>query len=46
MALLVSLLFALFGAPPPPLDTPGGPIVQAVPVVHTAAVLASQPVKA
>jgi hypothetical protein len=37
MALFISLFLALFNGPPP-LDTPGGPIVQSVPAVHTAAV--------
>lgn len=45
MALLVSFLIALFGAPPP-TDTPGGPIVQTVPAVQTAVVRASEPVRA
>lgn len=35
MALFLSLFLSLLGGPPP--DTPGGPIVQAVPVVHMAA---------
>jgi hypothetical protein len=45
MALLVSFLIALCGGPPP-TDTPGGPIVQTVPVVQTAGVLPGEPVKA
>jgi len=34
MALFLSLFLALFSGPP--TDTPGGPIVQSVPLLHTA----------
>jgi hypothetical protein len=43
MALFLSLFLALFNGPP--IDTPGGPIVQAVPATPIAALVPTEPVQ-